>query len=143
MTKKISEKTKICITAEGRDLNAFLDPRFGRAVYFLFVDSKGKLIKAIKNHGVEAMRGAGVTAAQIVADEKVKAVITGNIGPNAIMVLSASGIKVFIGKPGAKVKDVLKEYQEGKLQEIAETLPYRRGPGRGPGSGRGFGRGRI
>lgn len=128
---------KICITAAGKDLNAFLDPRFGRAVYFLFIDGKGKLIKAVKNPGVEAMRGAGVTAAQIVADEKVEAVITGNIGPNAIMVLNTSGIKVFTGKSEVKAKDILKEYQEGKLQKIAETLPHKRGPGRG------FGRGRI
>ena len=134
MTKKISKKTKICITAAGEDLDSFLDPRFGRAVYFLFVDEKGKLIKAVENPGKEAMRGAGVTAAQIVADEKVDAVITGNIGPNAIMVLNTSGIKVFIGRSGMKARDAFKEYQEGKLEQIAEPA-YNRGSGQGFGLG--------
>lgn len=131
---------KICISAIGNNLDAALDPRFGRAVYFLIVDDKGKLIKAIKNTGVQAMRGAGITAAQIVAKEKVNVVITGNIGPNASMVLGSSGIKIFLGSPGMKVQNVLQEYQKGKLQETTEAIPCR--PGFGPGFGqrrKGFG----
>jgi predicted Fe-Mo cluster-binding NifX family protein len=137
---------KICISATGNSLDSLLDPRFGRAVYFLIVDDKGKLIKAIKNTGVQAMRGAGVTAAQIIAKEKVKIVITGNIGPNASMVLDSSGIKIFLGSPAMKVRDVLQEYQKGKLQEATEAVPCR--PGFGPGLGqrgrglKGRGRGR-
>jgi len=124
---------KICISATGNNLDAALDPRFGRAVYFLIVDDKGKLIKAIKNTGVQAMRGAGITAAQIVAKEKVNVVITGNIGPNASMVLSSSGIKIFLGSPGMSVRDALQEYQKGKFQEATGVVPCR--PGFGPGFG--------
>lgn len=61
---------KICISSAGSDLNASLDPQFGRATHFLIIDNKGKLIKAIKNTGAQAMRGAGISAAQIVANEK-------------------------------------------------------------------------
>lgn len=132
---------KICITSVGNNLNSDLDPRFGRAAYFLIVDDKGKLIKAIENTGAQAMRGAGITAAQIVAKEKVDIVITGNIGPNASMVLGASGIKIFLSSPGMNVQDVLQEYQKGKFQEATEEMPN--GPGFGPGPGqRGRGRGR-
>ncbi|XOB41546.1 MAG: NifB/NifX family molybdenum-iron cluster-binding protein [Candidatus Nealsonbacteria bacterium] len=137
---------KICISATGNNLDAPLDPRFGRAMYFLIVDDKGKLIKAIKNTGVQAMRGAGITAAQIVAAEKVNVVITGNIGPNASMVLGSSGIKIFLGSPGMNVRDVFQEYQKGKLREATESVPC--GPGFGPGFGQrgkglgGRGRGR-
>jgi len=120
---------KICISAVSNNLNAALDPRFGRAVYFLIVDDKGKLIKAIKNTGVQAMRGAGITAAQIIAQEKVNAVITGNIGPNASMVLNSSRIKVFLANPNMKIKDILKEFQQGKLLEAKEAMPC--GPGFG------------
>lgn len=133
---------KICISSTGSTLNAPLDPRFGRAIYFLIVDDKGKLIKAIKNTGVQAMRGAGISAAQIVANEKVNIVITGNVGPNAFMVLNTSGIKIFIGSPGMKVQDVFKEYQNGNLQEIAEAVSCGPGFGRGQGNGQGRGRGR-
>jgi len=120
---------KICISATGDNLDAVLDPRFGRAVYFLIVDDKGNLIKALKNTGVQAMRGAGITAAQIVAKEKVDAVITGNVGPNAFMVLSGSGIKIFLANSRMSVRDVFKEYQEGKLQEAKGEVPF--GPGFG------------
>ena len=127
---------KICISSTGSTLSAFLDPRFGRAIYFLIVDDKGKLVKAIKNTGVQAMRGAGISAAQIIANEKVDIVITGNVGPNAFTVLNASGIKIFIGKPEMKAQDVLKEYQNGNLQEIAEAISCQPSFGRGQGRGR-------
>ncbi|KPJ55174.1 hypothetical protein AMJ47_01515 [Parcubacteria bacterium DG_72] len=131
---------RICITATGNNLDAALDPRFGRAMYFLIVDNKGKLIKAIKNTGVQAMRGAGITAAQIVAKEKVNVVITGNIGPNASMVLGSSGIKIFLGNPAMSVREVLQEYQKGKLQEAKGAVPCGPGFGAGPGQRRrGFG----
>jgi len=126
---------KICISAVGNNLDAPLDPRFGRAMFFLIVDDKGKLIKAIKNAGVQAMRGAGISAAQIVADEKVKVVITGNVGPNAYVALGSSGIKIFLASPGMKAREVLQEYQKGNLQEVTEALPCR--PAFGPGFGQG------
>ena len=132
---------KICISSTGPTLNASLDPRFGRAIYFLIIDNKGKLVKAIKNTGVQAMRGAGISAAQIVANEKINIVITGNVGPNAFMVLNTSGIKIFIGRSGMKAKDVLKEYQNGNLQEITEAISCGPGFGRGQGQSRGRGRG--
>ena len=132
---------KICISSTGPTLNASLDPRFGRAIYFLIIDNKGKLVKAIKNTGVQAMRGAGISAAQIVTNEKINIVITGNVGPNAFMVLNTSGIKIFIGRPGMKAQDVLKEYQNGNLQEITEAISCGPGFGRGQGQSRGRGRG--
>lgn len=124
---------KICISATGNNLDAGLDPRFGRAIYFLIVDDKGKLIKVIKNTGVQAMRGAGITAAQIIAKEKVGVVITGNVGPNASMVLGSSGIKIFLGNPAMSVRDVIQEYQKGKLQEATGAVPCGPGFGAGPG----------
>jgi len=131
---------KICISATGNNLDAALDPRFGRTMYFLIVDDKGKLIKVIKNTGVQAMRGAGITAAQIVAKEKVDVVITGNIGPNASTVLGSSGIKIFLGNPAMSVRDILQEYQKGRLQEATGAVPCRPGFGAGPGQrGRGLG----
>jgi len=135
---------KICISAVGNNLNATLDPRFGRAIYFLIVNDKGKLIKAIKNSGVQAIRGAGVAAAQLVVNEKVDAVITGNIGPNASMVLINSGVKIFFGDPSMKIKDILQKYQEGGLQEMRDltSRPFGFGPRCGQKGGGFRGKGR-
>lgn len=142
MTVKNNKKLKICISATGDSLNASLDPRFGRAIFFLIINSEGELIKAIKNTGKQAMRGAGVTAAQIVADEKVDVIITGNIGPNASIVLSASKIKIFIGLPETPILDVIKKYQENKLQEIVGTEFSHNNSGQGLGDKKGVGNNR-
>ncbi len=114
---------KICITSTGENLDSFIDPRFGRCQYFLIVDEKGKLLKAIPNQGVQAIRGAGVTAAQIVANEKVEAVITGNIGPNAFMVLGQSGIKIYAGVFRVKASQALEMFNQGKISECRAPMP--------------------
>jgi len=131
---------KICITSIGPDMDSTIDPRFGRCQYFIIADEKGKLIKSIKNTGVRASRGAGITAAQIVADEKVDVLITGNIGPNAFNVLSSSGVKIYSGILNLTTKEAIKKFNKGVLQET--TIPTVGGHfGRGLGAGRGRGRG--
>jgi len=113
---------KICVTAIKNDLNALLDPRFGRAAYFLIVDEEGELIKTIKNIGTQAIRGAGIAAAQIMVKEKINVVITGGVGPNAFMVLNDVGIKIFLGSPTMNIREAIQEYQNGKLQEVTEAM---------------------
>jgi len=45
---------KICVSSLGSDLNSLIDPRFGRAQYFLFLDEKGNLDEVISNPGILA-----------------------------------------------------------------------------------------
>ena len=129
---------KICITAVGSKSNSEVDPRFGRCAYFLIFDEKGKLLKTILNEAGQAMRGAGITAAQIIADEKVDIIITGNIGPNAYMVLESSGVKILHGAFGVTVEQALEMYKKKELKEVDSS----QGTGFGPGLGRGMGQGR-
>jgi predicted Fe-Mo cluster-binding NifX family protein len=91
------------------------------------------------------MRGAGISAAQMIADKRVSVVITGNVGPNAFKVLSPSGIKIFLVDINLTVKEVFSLFNEGKIKEL--NMPsvqghFGQGPfpgGRGRGQGRGFG----
>lgn len=130
---------RICITSSGQTLDSFVDPRFGRCPYFLIVNEKGKLLKVISNQGVQASRGAGVLAAQSIAKEKVEAVISGNVGPNAFMVLSQTGVKFYLGAFGLKVKEALEKFNQGQLKQ-AESYKAGFGQGQGFGRGPGFGR---
>lgn len=136
---------KICISSSGPDLDSFVDPRFGRCLYFILVDDKDeKKINVVPNAGVNAMRGAGIQAAQIVVNQGAKVVITGNVGPNAFGALSASGVKVFQVSPGVKAKDALADFKQNQLPEITQPFGGGFGPPAGPpgrGAGRGFGRG--
>ena len=107
---------KIGISSTGEDLNADVDPRFGRCKYFLFVDTDTMDFETVSNESAMASGGAGIQAAQTVAKEGVKTIITGNMGPNAFQTLSAAGIKVFTGANGT-VKEAVEKYNKGELKE--------------------------
>lgn len=106
---------KICITSENNSLDSKLDPRFGRCQYFIIVDTDTLEFEAIKNPNVDAMGGAGIQSAQLLASKKVKSLITGNVGPNAFQTLQAAGIEVFTVASGT-VKDVIEKYKKGELK---------------------------
>ncbi len=103
---------RICLTAQGRDLSAQVDPNFGRARYYLFVDENGSLQEAVEN--TPAAHGAGVQAAQLMAQHGVTAVISGSVGPNAHGGLQAAGVAVYTGASGT-VQQALDAYHQGLL----------------------------
>ncbi|KPJ70654.1 dinitrogenase iron-molybdenum cofactor biosynthesis protein [Microgenomates bacterium DG_75] len=134
---------KIAIASSGKTLDSPVDPRFGRCPYFLIVDSETEEFEVLENTAGQASRGAGISAAQVVANKKVGAAVAGNFGPNAVNVLSSSGIKIFGGVSGITIKEALEQYKKGELKETtAATTPAGMGMGRGMGRGGGWGRGR-
>lgn len=104
---------KICICTNGPDLDSQVSPVFGRCNYFLIEDTKTEEFKAMENKAKEAVGGAGIAAAQAIADEKAEIVIVGNIGPNALAVLEQSGIKVISGASGT-AKEALEKFKKGE-----------------------------
>jgi predicted Fe-Mo cluster-binding NifX family protein len=113
-------------------LDSLVDTRFGRCPYFLIIDSKTEKFEVLENTAGQAFQGAGVSAAQMIVDKKVAAVIAGNFGPKAINVLNSSGIKIFGGISGIIAKEALKQYKAGQLKETtAATASFGMGTGRG------------
>ena len=106
---------KICITAQGDNLDSQIDPRFGRCQYFIIVDTETLEFEAIQNPNIDAMGGAGVQSGQFVAGKEVKAVLTGNVGPNAFQTLQAGGLEVIVGVSGS-VKEAIEKYKKGELK---------------------------
>ena len=92
---------KICVTAQGGNLDSELDPRFGRCKYFLFVDKETLECEAVENPNIDATGGAGIQSGQFVAGKEAKVVLTGNVGPNAFQTLAAAGIDVVTGLSGS------------------------------------------
>jgi predicted Fe-Mo cluster-binding NifX family protein len=105
---------KLCISSTGNDLDASVDPRFGRCQYFLFVNSETMDFEAVVNPAFIAGGGAGVQAAQLVANKGADVVITGNVGPNAFQALEAAGVKVITGAQGT-VRSVIDSFKKGAL----------------------------
>ncbi|MEA3546624.1 MAG: NifB/NifX family molybdenum-iron cluster-binding protein [Thermodesulfobacteriota bacterium] len=140
---------KIVISSSGPDMDSAVDPRFGRAAYFLIVESDtGELIESIDNSvGREAAQGAGIGAAAMVAEKGVKAVLTGRVGPKAMDVIERANIRVVADASGT-VRDAVERFRSGapagsgsapssQGQQMMST-----GPELGGGGGMGMGGGR-
>jgi len=110
---------KIAVTSKGQDMNADVDPRFGRCSYFIITDTETDEYEAIKNQNAFTSGGAGVSSAQFLAEQGAEAVITGHVGPKALATLEAAGIKVYTGA-GETVKQAIEQFKSGKL-EIAQN----------------------
>ena len=111
---------KIAVTARGSELESEVDSRFGRAAWFIVVDTETGAYEAVDNSaGVEASSGAGVEAARKLVDRGVEAVLTGHCGPNAFRVLRAAGIEVVLGASGT-VAEATEAFKEGRLSPAAD-----------------------
>ncbi len=106
---------KIAVSAKGNSLDSEIDPRFGRAGYFLLVDPETLAFQVLENRqNRQLSQGAGIQAAQQVVEQGASAVLTGNCGPKAFRVLQAAGVKVAVGLAGT-VREAVQKFQEGKL----------------------------
>ena len=111
---------KIAVAATGGDLDAQVDPRFGRCKGFVIVDSETMESVAIDNPGGMAGGGAGIQAAQAVARGGAEVVLAGNFGPNAHGALAAGGIRAYVVQ-GGTVREAVEAFRGGQLTEAAEA----------------------
>ena len=101
---------KVAVASSGEGLEAPVDARLGRCANIIVVDSESMSFEVCKNPGALAGTGAGIAAAQVVADSGAEAVIAGNFGPNSLSAFTAGGIKAYVGA--------------GTVQEAVEALMY-------------------
>jgi predicted Fe-Mo cluster-binding NifX family protein len=106
---------KIAVSSSGKNLQSLVEPRFGRCPYFVVVDTDSMMNQIVPNMAVGSAHGAGIAAAQLIVSKGVKAVLTGNVGPNAYSALSASSIEIVTGVTGT-VEDAVKRYEKGELK---------------------------
>jgi len=107
---------KIAVTATGKNLEDEMDQRFGRAAFFLIVDTVDNQVNVIDNaQNLQSQQGAGIQAAKTVIDQGAEVVITGHCGPNAFQALQAAGVNVVVGVRGT-VEQVLDQFKRGKLE---------------------------
>ncbi len=131
---------KVVVSAMGDTPESEVDPRFGRCRYLIFHDPESDGWEAVPNSNIDAAGGAGIRTAQLVLDRGAEAVITGNMGPNAMEVLSSAGIPVHTGASGT-VRSALEAFLSGRLPMTGgPTVPGHAGlPGGGPPAGAGTG----
>jgi len=107
---------KVVVTAQGAGLDSPVDPRFGRAAYFVLVDTDtGEATAEDNAQNLNAPQGAGIQAGQTVARLGAEAVLTGHVGPKAFTTLQAAGIRVYAGASGT-VREAVEALKAGRLE---------------------------
>jgi predicted Fe-Mo cluster-binding NifX family protein len=109
---------KICITSQGSSLDALAEERFGRAPFFIIVDTETGSFEALENQFAGASGGVGPKAAQVIIAHDVKALVSGMVGGNAHEVLQAAGIQVYVYRSGGTVKDALEQFNKKTLNPV-------------------------
>lgn len=110
---------KITIPMNERDLNTDVCPSFGRAPYFLFYDTETGESSWLENRAAESSGGAGIQAAQILADQGADALIAPRCGENAAQVLRGAGVAVYRSANGT-AKQSIDALAAGKLEPLSQ-----------------------
>ncbi len=106
---------KIAVTSKGTDLEAEVDPRFGRAAYIIIVDTETLEYEAVDNSdNVNALKGAGIQAASLVSEKGAGVLLTGYCGPNAFRTIQAAKIKVANDVSGT-IREAVNAFKDGKF----------------------------
>lgn len=86
---------KIAIPVNDKFMESGVCQSFGRAPYFLIYDIKSKESDFLENSAAISRGGAGIKAAQLVADRKINALLAPRCGENAAEIIKAANIKLF------------------------------------------------
>ena len=106
---------KVAVTAQSEGLSAHVDPRFGRARWFVVVDTETNEASSVDNHlNLNAAQGAGIQAGRAIVELGVAALITGHVGPKAFSTLQAGGVAVHTGAAGT-VAEAIEQFKAGQL----------------------------
>ncbi len=107
---------KIIVATNKGGLGDSVSGVFGRCQTFTIVEAEGGEIKGaevVPNQFSAAVHGAGIQAAQWVANQGAKAVIAGNFGPNAAGILQQAGVETVVAQ--GIVREVVEKYLKGEL----------------------------
>ncbi|MGE4354530.1 MAG: NifB/NifX family molybdenum-iron cluster-binding protein [Oscillospiraceae bacterium] len=113
---------KIAIPVDEKTLETTVCPSFGRAPFFLFYNTETKETYFLDNSAVASQGGAGIRAAQVIADHGVKTVLAPRCGENAEKVLSKAEVLVYKTVPGTAQKNI-EDFLADKLALLSEFHP--------------------
>ncbi|WP_319371641.1 NifB/NifX family molybdenum-iron cluster-binding protein [uncultured Ilyobacter sp.] len=109
---------KIAISSKDKGIQSQISDRFGRADYFVIVDTGTNEVITIENTAKEEPTGAGGMAVRLIAKENVEVVIAPEIGPKAATAIKAFNIKAYKKGEFTTVEEAVNAYSGGKLEEF-------------------------
>ncbi len=116
---------KVAVTSLGKTLDHKAMGSFGRAPYFLLIETDAMSFEVLDNPNRGLEFGAGPRNAQLMSQKGVQAVLSGICKPKAYQALRTLGIEVILGIDGT-VRQVVEQYEAGKLSPLGkqEELEY-------------------
>lgn len=99
---------KHVISVTNPNLEAYLDPRFGRANWLCVYDDVSEETRFIENtENFNAPSGAGIQTATKAASLGARQVVSGHFGPKASEVLMKAGLKTLEVREEISLKDLM------------------------------------
>ncbi|MDD4125235.1 MAG: NifB/NifX family molybdenum-iron cluster-binding protein [Eubacteriales bacterium] len=105
---------KIAIPVDDKNPESGVCVSFGRAPYYLFYDTDTKEYHYLDNGAASGQGGAGIKAAQSIADNGAEALLTVRCGENAEQVLSGAGVTIY-KTIQATARENIKAFTDKKL----------------------------
>ena len=105
---------RIAVAAEGPSLQDRVSDRFGRCPYFLIADTDTWQFTTIPNTPSDLASGLGLQAAWTVVNQRVSAVIAGEVGRNARSILEERGVQIVTGMSGLSARQAIEQYRTGR-----------------------------
>ncbi len=111
---------KIAMPVDENNIESSICISFGRTPYFLIYDTDSNASNFINNSAASSQGGAGIKAAQLIADKKSDILITPRCGENAADVLKAANVKIYKSMNNS-IKDNIENMKLGKLSLLDEV----------------------
>lgn len=108
---------KVAIGLEENSYNSRVDGRFGRAGYFIIINSETKEYEIIENFAKDEVSGAGLKVVRTLVDLGVDEIIVGEIGPKVETLLEEFEIVVYRLGECTSIDEVMKKYSEKSLEK--------------------------
>ena len=110
---------KIAMPVDEKKLDSPICPSFGRTELFLFYDTDTNTEEYFDNSAIASEGGAGIKAAQALADNGIEVVLTPRCGENAVEVLDGADIKLYKTMNGT-ARENIEEFKDGKLSLLTD-----------------------
>ena len=110
----------IAITSEGLAPSSLVAEKFGKTPFIIIYDTDTNTFESLRNPYAILFGGAGIQTAQFIIGKNVAAVITIDISLNPLRLLKSANVEVYSCFK-TQVKEVVKEFVEGKLSIVKEV----------------------
>jgi len=115
----MADAQKVAVSSEGPTLDSRVDARFGRCGGFAIVDLDTMGVEYVDNGTSQTMaQGAGIQAAENVANAGAQVLLSGYVGPKAFRALEAAGIGIGQDVDGMTVGEAIEKYKRGEVPMV-------------------------